>query len=261
MIEPMGKKKFKKSVAPVEETSSSKKGFPYKIFLIAAVVIAVISFLSITGILVYKTPYIQELLGKRSTDATDVASVVDEVSEVVLLPSDEEPTFATVSDVTKLSDQEFFNNAENGDIVLIYEKAKKAFLYRPSVRQLIEIGPVTTQEGEAAVAGAETSVSPTSTEPARVLLRNGTSVSGLTRSIETQLGQKGIEFELAGRENASRNDYEQTIVVDVSGTQSAMAQELAKALGASVGSLPEGENTPTNSDILVILGQTSAEAQ
>lgn len=257
----MGKKKFKKSAPPIDQTVVQKKGFPYKIFLIAALVIGVITFLTISGILIYKMPQVQEFFGIRSSDPTDVASVVEEVSQVVLLPTDETPTFATVSDVTKLSDQEFFNNAQNGDVVLIYENAKKAYLYRPSSRQLIEIGPVNPAPDGGDVAGAEISDTDAPLEPARLLLRNGTSVSGLTRTVEVQIETAGIEFELAGRENASRSDYEQTVVVDISGTHTAVAQSLASELGGTVASLPEGEGSPSDADILVILGETSTGEQ
>jgi hypothetical protein len=71
----------------------------------------------------------------------------------------EQPTVATVSDITKLKDQAFFNNAKNGDKVLIFKNTKKAIIYRPSTNQIIEIAPIVPgTEGE--------SVSPTTTAPA-----------------------------------------------------------------------------------------------
>ena len=65
-----------------------------------------------------------------------------EVSRIILLP-DEEPQIAVVQDVDQLKrEQSFFDNAKNGDKVLIFSVAKKAVLYRPSERKIIEVGPV-----------------------------------------------------------------------------------------------------------------------
>ncbi len=76
-----------------------------------------------------------------STNA-EAKQVVAEVGKLMLLPTNEQPTIATVSDITKLSDQPFFANAQNGDKVLIYTQAKKAILYRESINKIIEVAPV-----------------------------------------------------------------------------------------------------------------------
>lgn len=46
--------------------------------------------------------------------------------------TDEQPSIETITDLSLLKDKPFFINAEIGDKVLIYEKAKLAILYRPS---------------------------------------------------------------------------------------------------------------------------------
>ena len=88
-----------------------------------------------------------------STNA-EAKQVVAEVGKLMLLPTNEQPTIATVSDITKLSDQPFFANAQNGDKVLIYTQAKKAILYRESINKIIEVAPVNL----GAIAPALTSV-------------------------------------------------------------------------------------------------------
>jgi uncharacterized protein HemX len=70
------------------------------------------------------------------------STLVEKVSKHVELPTGEQPTVATVSDVSKLSNQTFFANAKNGDKVLIYSKAKTAVLYRPSEDKVINIAPL-----------------------------------------------------------------------------------------------------------------------
>ncbi len=69
-----------------------------------------------------------------------------EVSKVMVLPKTETPTVANISDVSKLKDRTFFANAENGDKVLIYKEAKKAIIYRPSSKQIVEVATYNSEQ-------------------------------------------------------------------------------------------------------------------
>ena len=69
-------------------------------------------------------------------------SVVAEISKIMILPVGEDPTVATVADPEKLKGQSFFVNAKKDDKVLIYTNAKKAILYRPSERKIVEVAPL-----------------------------------------------------------------------------------------------------------------------
>lgn len=75
--------------------------------------------------------------------------LVDEVGKLIVLPKDEQPTVATVTDASKLKDQPFFKNARNGDKVLIYVNAKKAILYDPSKKVIVEVAPVNLSQQQA----------------------------------------------------------------------------------------------------------------
>ena len=70
------------------------------------------------------------------------ASILEEIASVYALPSDETPTIATVQDITKLTDQPFFEGAENGDILVVFDQSSQALLYRPSTKQLVKVGPI-----------------------------------------------------------------------------------------------------------------------
>ena len=72
----------------------------------------------------------------------EVDATVAKVGKLISLPTDEKPTVATVTDASKVKDQQFFKNAENNDVVLIYTKAQKAILYRPSTNIIVEVGAV-----------------------------------------------------------------------------------------------------------------------
>lgn len=70
------------------------------------------------------------------------------VGKLMTLPKDEKPTIATIADKKKIDvkQQPFFTNAANGDKVLLYVKAKKAILYRPSNNKIIEVGTLNVQQ-------------------------------------------------------------------------------------------------------------------
>lgn len=210
----------------------------------------------------------QKLLENPADSAKEeVAAVVAKVAGLILLPKDEEPTLATVSDKTKLANQAFFAHAQNGDKVLIYTKSKKAYLYRPSIDKIIDVAPVNI--GEQAppqqpvnIAGTTTpsaKVSPTSTpiptstfQKVNVALYNGTKTAGLAATTETTLKTKAPFVTVAAKGNAT-NNYTETVVIDFTGKYKKEAAELVKILGGAVGVLPKGETKPT-ADILVILG-------
>jgi hypothetical protein len=75
--------------------------------------------------------------GQLSSDQTQ--QLIDEVGKIIDLPTGETPTVAIITDVLQLQNQEFFKKAQNGDQVLIYTLASKAYLYRPSQKKIIDV--------------------------------------------------------------------------------------------------------------------------
>jgi hypothetical protein len=82
-----------------------------------------------------------QILAQQETDA-----LVEKVSKLVVLPTDETPTIATVTDQDALKDQPFFATAEKDDKVLIYAKAQKAILYSVRLNKILEIAPLNLGE-------------------------------------------------------------------------------------------------------------------
>lgn len=221
-----------------------------KTFIISFMVVAVLVLAAIPSYYFYtKYQKSQQLLKNPSEAARqEVQALTAQVGKYIELPN-EEPTVATVSDKDKLKDQPFFQKAENGDKVLIYTQARKAILYRPAANKIIEVSTVNI----GGVAG-EATASGNVTQKPTVALLNGTNIVGLTKDVERQLLEKGVNIKVVSKENAKKQDYTQTLVVDIGGNQKELAKEIAKTLAGTVGSLPDGETRP-NADLLIIIGK------
>lgn len=176
------------------------------------------------------------------------------------LPTDEEPTLATVTDREKLAEQPFFQKAENGDKVLIYSNSGRAVLYRPyKEKKIIDVTTVNVTKPEPEVPVETPSVAPSpevseqSSVPAiiRVALYNGSIEVGVTNSIESVLRAAVPNAAVVTKETAVKNDYQKTLVIDVSGANGAAALSVASAVGGEVGGLPAGEKAPANADVIV----------
>jgi hypothetical protein len=87
------------------------------------------------GFLVYRAHH------QPAKNLNDVKVIVAMVNRHYILPTDEQPALATVTDQSKLSTK-FLQKAENGDKVLIYQKAARVIIYRPSVDRIVDVGPV-----------------------------------------------------------------------------------------------------------------------
>ena len=179
----------------------------------------------------------------------EVKSVTSIISKYMDLPSEEQPTVATVTDKEKLKDQDFFKKAENGDKILIYTNTRKAILFRPSTGRVVEFAPLILGADQAS--STEQSSIP---NKVNVAIYNGTSTNGLTSEYEKKL-EGNTELEVTDKANASKKDYTETLIIDVSGKNKDMAEQIANLLGGKVvEQIPEGENKPA-SDILIIIGK------
>lgn len=91
----------------------------------------------------------QQALNNPELAAQDeVQQITNKLGKLIELPQDEEPSVATVLDHEKLKDQQFFTSAQDGDKVVIYTKAMKAILYRPSDNKIIEVAPIQITQPE-----------------------------------------------------------------------------------------------------------------
>jgi hypothetical protein len=110
-----------------------------------AVVLVVIVLVLLSGWGVYQ--FLQrDVAGEpvSPSEAAQLEGVIAQVGKLMLLPENEQPAIATVTDLNPLAGQAFFARASIGDVVLMYAGAKKAILYSPEKNKIIEVAPITT---------------------------------------------------------------------------------------------------------------------
>ncbi len=107
---------------------------------IVLVLIALVVILAGISLYLYK----KSTSNPEAEAQAEVKSLVSKVGQLMILPENETPTIATVSDPEALKDQAFFADAKKGDKVLIYSNAKKAILYSPTEDKIITIAPLNT---------------------------------------------------------------------------------------------------------------------
>lgn len=236
-----------------------------KVILVISLVILIVAL--VPSLYFYNQYQKTQSLLQNSNKQVEVETkvLIAQVGKLIELPTGENPTVATVSDKTKLLDQPFFKNAQNGDKVLVYSKAKKAILYRPSINKIVEVSMINignTQSPTAAVTTVPVSITPSVISPTviekilKVTIYNGTLTVGFASSTQRQLEAKTSKFQVVSKGDASQNDYTKTLVVDLTGKNKSAAEELAGLVNGKVGALPSGEKSPSNVDFLVILGSS-----
>lgn len=103
------------------------------------ILLVLVILLALTSIYFYQK---SKIAAVDNSNQAQIQSLVQKVGRLVVLPTDETPTIATVSDPTVLKDQSFFADAKKGDKVLIYSNAKKAILYDPVLDKIVTIAPL-----------------------------------------------------------------------------------------------------------------------
>jgi hypothetical protein len=181
-------------------------------------------------------------VGKNSQvgGKAEMQKVRDQIGQLIFLPADEDPTLATVADEAKIKSSAFLAQARNGDKVLIYLKAKKAIIYRPSLNKIVDVGPL--------VIGKDSSPLITS----RFAIFNGSSDPAQTAKMVSSVLSTFPNASIVDKE--STRSFSNTIVIDLSGKNQPLAEQIADSLGIKAGQVPLGIATPA-ADLLIIIGQ------
>lgn len=171
----------------------------------------------------------------------EMQQIVSKVGKLLLLPSDEEPTLATVKDKNQLVKQPIFAKAENNDKILVYAKNQKVIVYRPSLNKIVDAGPlILDKQG-----------SPYVTSKIAILNGSGKEepLAKLTATVVADFPNATIV-----QKDVAPRTFPKTIVIDVTGKNGTMNEQIADTLGVTAGQLPLGVSA-SNADFLIIIGQ------
>ena len=193
------------------------------------------------------------LISKAEAD-----KIIAEVGRLMTLPEGEYPTVATVADLEQLKDKPFFNKAKQGDKVLIYPNAKKAILYDPVTNKIIDVAPINFEPSVTPTSVVTPTLapqpSPSLEEELKVILYNGTNITGLTKNYEELLKEKIPNVTVTDKDVAKKRDYPETLLVDIKGNKKEQAELLANILEIKLESMPNEESASPSADFLIILG-------
>ena len=115
-----------------------------RIFFNIIIFVIVVTSLAFGGYFYYQYRNLQN--NSNINNQKETQDLLSKVAQLYLIPTGEDPTIATVSDPSVLKDQPFFSSSLKGDKVLIFNKAGKAVLYRPSINKIIEIAPINNND-------------------------------------------------------------------------------------------------------------------
>jgi len=80
---------------------------------------------------------------KTLSDDKEIARLEKVIGQLITLPTGEKPVLATIKDAATLSAQQpFFAGVQNGDKLLVYSQARKAFIYSDATGKLVNVGPI-----------------------------------------------------------------------------------------------------------------------
>lgn len=197
------------------------------------------------GVLLVATTVVVATLKPLSAAETDPQSIREKVGQLVALPANEEPAITTISKEMRASDK-FLQQAKDGDKLLLYYKSLKAYIYRPSIKKVIDIGPLTVDPSAEEVQGA------------RIVLIDGSGEPQKAADYRTRLTAiyKGAAVSQLSSQ-AARSDHARTLVIDLTDDNQKynLTNNIAATLGGRRSMLPYGEVAPANTDILVIVGK------
>lgn len=188
-------------------------------------------------------PKAKEEVAKKET-----AELVNSLKRLVVLPENETPTIATVTDAAAMAqEQPFYKDAHNGDKLLVYTQARKAYIYDPTRNILVNVGPIYIDENASATSTVEL-------QQLNVDVRNGSNTAGVGTLLANEL-KKDLSITVVSASNADNKDYQGNIIVDfTAGVKTERIKILADKIGAKVVDvLPTGERA-SSAEALVIVG-------
>lgn len=149
-VAPAAKSGPNNGTATINEISQANKNISGRKIL---PVIFVVIFLAVVGGLIWTYKGYSDMkkkLAAASAVQNDIEKIKQEnmalikkVGEHILLPDDEVPSIATITNAEALKiEQPFYRDAKDGNRVIIYMQAKKAIIFDEEKNILVNVGPI-----------------------------------------------------------------------------------------------------------------------
>lgn len=111
-------------------------------FLIYTIIVASIS-VFLTMYYFDKTVKIDNQVLDERLAPEKIEEVLAKLSDNILLPEDEDPLLAVITDIDALvENQLFYKDASNGDYIIVYQNSARAILYNFDLDKIINVGPI-----------------------------------------------------------------------------------------------------------------------
>lgn len=260
------------------EAGEERRELPKVNMRVLVVAVALMVTVGLSGFFFFKWQIAKRAVGDPEVALEqaqrEIDQVVAKVGKLILLPDGETPNLVKIDDKEKISENlEFFKDSSNGDQVLIYREAQKAYLYRPSENWLINVGSVTFEESSDGEIQAEVLEGGKATEIGEVAgvqrdedevtteysfaVRNGAAIGGLAGTYSLLIEEKIAGAKVLETGNAQENEYQESFLVSFV-EDGGQAELVAQILGLELASLPASEATP-ETDFLVVVGRDQGE--
>ena len=202
----------------------------------------------------------QEFVIKPGEKLSDdqVTRLINRVGRFLVLPDDEEPSVAAISDAATLSQrQAFYKDAKDGDILLVF--SNKAIIYDAVNDKLVNVGPIVRTDDLSPTASGSEDATPTpepvEPEAIDIEVRNGTTTAGLAGAMASELRDNELfNVEKVGDASGS---YTETVIVNLAegDAKAAAVEALAGEINAEiVTELPDGEREAAH-EVLILIGK------
>ncbi|MCX7997205.1 MAG: hypothetical protein N2691_05660 [Patescibacteria group bacterium] len=226
--------------------------FRVPLFVIIPVSVVLVISLVVSGYFAWHAyEFKQSRLDPDRAAKLQAERIVSRVSRLMDMPSTERASVAVLGARSDEQYRDFFSQAIPGDAVIIFPQARRAILYRDSIDRIIDIVTLASAERVSPPSGAqEKSVV---RYPLRMAILNGGAPAG-SEQLAGEIIQDaiaGLIPEYAGA--AKANNYTRTIVINLSGVPETVLEDVARAIGGTITTLPSYETAP-DTDFLVILG-------
>ena len=186
----------------------------------------------------------QSVLPEKTKSQVDIANVKAAVSKLMILPSNEEPTLASVQDKSKLADEFLRSKTENGDKVLVYTDSHLVIVYRPSIQKIAAVGVANVDPAYPESKGTT------------IIVKDGSNNPAKTKQILDTIRSEYPDSKVTDGGKTNKQDFQDTIVIDNSNNKDYLVEALTVKLPGKRGIVPLSEPR-TDSDIEVIVGVDS----